>query len=177
MKGGREHRVPLAREALALIERQRSHTADPRVVAWGQAPGSRPPVPCQGQASPGRSGAGLVFPGRNSGRPLSEQALLRLLQRLGYGKITVHGFRSAFTDWCSEETAASAETRQLALAHRISDQVEAAYRRGDQFAKRRGLAQAWADFCYSGLGIDHVAGSATSGRTDHSETAGSFAVP
>jgi integrase len=74
-------------------------------------------------------------------------ALLMLLRRLGHEGMTVHGFRSSFADWAAERTAYPDEVRQMALAHTVSDKVEAAYRRGDLFEKRRALGQAWADFC------------------------------
>jgi integrase len=61
--------------------------------------------------------------------------------------ITVHGFRSTFSDWCAEQTNFPSEVREMALAHTVSDKVEAAYRRGDLFQKRRELAEAWAQYC------------------------------
>jgi len=74
-----------------------------------------------------------------------------LLRRMGRGDLTAHGFRSTFSDWCSERTNFPAEVREMALAHTISDKVEAAYRRGDLFAKRRQLAEAWARFAMTRL--------------------------
>lgn len=72
------------------------------------------------------------------------------------GDITVHGFRSTFRDWCSEEAgnAFSREVSEHALAHSLPDKVEAAYRRGDLLDKRVMLMQAWADYC-SGWGGSH----------------------
>ena len=74
-------------------------------------------------------------------------AMLVLLRRMGRDDITTHGFRSTFTDWCAERTNFPAEVREMALAHTVGDKVEAAYRRGDLFDKRRQLADAWAKFC------------------------------
>jgi integrase len=74
-------------------------------------------------------------------------ALRQALHRLGRDDLTAHGFRSAFADWCAERTAFASEVREMALAHAVSDKVEAAYRRGDLFEKRRQLADAWARFC------------------------------
>jgi integrase len=91
----------------------------------------------------------FIFPGAKAGRPISEHWMLRLLRRMGHGEYTVHGFRSTFSDWCAEQTAFSSEVREMALAHTVSDKVEAAYRRGDLFQKRRQLAEAWAAFCDS----------------------------
>jgi integrase len=117
MKAGREHRAPLSDAALAIL---------------------RP-------LAEARSGE-HVFPGR-SGRPLSQMGMLMLLRRMGRPGLTVHGFRSAFSDWCAERTAFPAEVREMALAHVVGDKVEAAYRRGDLFGKRRQLAEAWSRFC------------------------------
>ena len=66
-------------------------------------------------------------------------SLLQVLHRMGRADLTVHGFRSSFSDWCSERTAFPSELREMALAH-------AAYRRGDMFETRRALANAWARF-------------------------------
>jgi integrase len=63
--------------------------------------------------------------------------------------VTVHGFRSSFRDWVAERTNFANEVAEMALAHVVSDKVEAAYRRGDLFEKRRQLAEAWAKFCES----------------------------
>jgi integrase len=88
-----------------------------------------------------------VFPGARDNRPLSQMAMLMLLRRMGRGELTVHGFRSAFSDWCAEQTNTPSEVREMALAHVVGDKVEAAYRRGDLFEKRRQLAEAWARYC------------------------------
>jgi integrase len=61
--------------------------------------------------------------------------------------LTAHGFRSSFRDWAAEQTNFPREVAEQALAHVIGDKVEAAYRRGDLFEKRRRLMQAWAEFC------------------------------
>lgn len=83
-----------------------------------------------------------VFPGNAKGKPLSSMAMTMQLRRMDRGDITVHGFRSTFRDWASEQTSFPHETCEHALAHRISDKAEAAYRRGDQFEKRRKLMEA-----------------------------------
>jgi integrase len=79
--------------------------------------------------------------------PLSNMALLMLLRRMGRGDLTAHGFRSTFSDWCAEQTSFPSEVREMALAHTVSDKVEAAYRRGDMFEKRRALMDAWDRYC------------------------------
>ena len=89
----------------------------------------------------------FVFPGGKADRPLSNMAMLMLLRRMGRGDLTAHGFRSTFRDWAAERTNFPAEVAEMALAHTVSDKVEAAYRRGDLFQKRRQLAEAWATFC------------------------------
>jgi integrase len=121
MKAGREHRVPLSGPALAIL----------KPLAETKA-------------------SEFVFPGGRIGKPLSNMAMLKLLQRMGRGDLTAHDFRSTFSDWCAEQTAFPSEVREMALAHIVSDKVEAAYRRGDMFAKRRQLMDAWATYCELG---------------------------
>jgi integrase len=81
-----------------------------------------------------------------NGKPLSNMAMPMLLRRLNKN-ITVHGFRSTFRDWVSEETEHSPEVAEMALAHTIKNKVEAAYRRRDLLDRRRNLMQDWLDFC------------------------------
>ena len=88
-----------------------------------------------------------VFPGGKAKMPLSNMAMLKTLQRMERGDLTVHGFRSTFRDWCAEQTAFSHEVAEMALAHAVGDKVEAAYRRGDMFEKRRRLMDDWASYC------------------------------
>jgi len=92
-----------------------------------------------------RSGE-FVFPGGKEGRPLSNMAFLMLLRRMSRGDMTAHGFRSSFRDWAAERTGFPAEVAEMALAHAVSDKVEAAYRRGDLFQKRSQLGEPWAKF-------------------------------
>jgi integrase len=118
MKAAKEHRVPLSDAAMAIVKRMAS-------VRQGE----------------------FVFPGTQPGRPMSNMAMLMVLRRMKRGDLTAHGFRSTFSDWCAERTAFPAEVREMALAHAVGDKVEAAYRRGDLFEKRRQLAEAWSSFC------------------------------
>ena len=74
---------------------------------------------------------------------------------MGRGDLTAHGFRSSFRDWVAERTNYPNEVAEMALAHTIGDKVEAAYRRGDLFEKRRKMMDAWADYC----GTVHEAGA------------------
>ena len=79
---------------------------------------------------------------------LSNMAMLEMVRGLRPGH-TVHGFRSAFMDWAHEQTAFPKVVIDLALAHTVSDKVEAAYRRGDLIDKRRKLMEAWDLYCAS----------------------------
>lgn len=96
------------------------------------------------KALPRFEGVDAVFPGR-SGGTLSDMSLTQTMRRMGLSAVP-HGFRSTFSDWCAERTATPAEVREMALAHAIGDQTEAAYRRGDLFDKRRELMDQWAAF-------------------------------
>lgn len=128
MKAGREHRVPLSDAAIAVL-------LDAMPLAQSPQRASIDDVP--------------IFPGRNAGSFLSNMSMTAVLRRMGTGDITVHGFRSAFRDWASEATDFQGEVAEAALAHVVGDKVEAAYRRGDLFEKRRRLMDAWAAYCAS----------------------------
>jgi len=126
MKAHREHRVPLSARALAIVEEIKPF----RHVGAGQD-----------------EAEAFVFPGGKRGQPLSNMAFLMLLRRMGRDDLTVHGFRSTFRDWAAERTKFPGEVVEMALAHVVSNKVEAAYRRGDLFDKRRKLMEAWAVYC------------------------------
>lgn len=119
MKAGREHRVPLAPPALAILE---------EMAELETAPDA------------------FVFPGQKEDRPLSVMAMDMILRRMKVD-VTVHGFRSSFRDWCEECTHFPRELAEAALAHVVGDETERAYRRSDALEKRRKLMVAWADFC------------------------------
>jgi integrase len=118
MKAGKEHRVPLSDRAVDLIKAQ----ADVKV-------------------------GDFVFPGEKKGKPLSPMALAMLMRRMKLGHYTIHGFRSAFRDWAGDETSYPRELAEAALAHRVGDETERAYRRSDALDRRRKLMTAWADYC------------------------------
>jgi integrase len=120
MKAKRQHRVPLSARALAILEEMQPHRS---------------------------ADDGFVFPGGKPGKPLSNMAFLMLLRRMGRADLTAHGFRSTFRDWAAERTNFPSEVAEMALAHAVESKVEAAYRRGDLFEKRRRLMQQWATFC------------------------------
>lgn len=88
-----------------------------------------------------------VFLGLKPGRALSQMSLLMLLRRMKCGQFTAHGFRSSFRDWTAECHSASAEVAEMALAHTVSNAVEAAYRRGNLLEKRRSLMRDWGSYC------------------------------
>lgn len=121
MKSGREHRVPLSGPVMAVIEKMAE-------IREGD----------------------FLFRGARPGRPLNSSAFLLLLRRMGRNDLTAHGFRSSFRDWAAECTAFASEVAELALAHSVGSAVERSYRRGDQFARRRELAEAWARYCAEG---------------------------
>jgi integrase len=87
----------------------------------------------------------LLFPSSKN-TPLSDMTLTEVLRRMKV-KAVPHGFRSTFKDWASERTRYPGEMSEMALAHAIGDKVEAAYRRGDLFEKRRRMMNDWAKFC------------------------------
>lgn len=89
-----------------------------------------------------------VFPGARAGKPLSNMALLELMRGMAPDYVP-HGFRSTFRDWAAEQTDTASEVVEMALAHAISSKVEAAYRRGDLFEKRRSLMADWATYAGS----------------------------
>jgi integrase len=119
-KTGAVHRVPLSDAALAILD----------------------------QMQPLRDDSNVVFPGLRRGQPLSNSALLRLLDRMG-ADITAHGFRATFKTWASERTGYAREVVEAALSHAIPDELERAYRRGDLFEKRARLMAEWAAYCLS----------------------------
>ena len=119
MKAGKEHRTPLCNRAVEILA--------------GINTERRPDE--------------FVFPGWKTGTGLSNGAMLVLMDKMKYGQYTPHGMRSCFRDWAAEEAHGfQNETIELALAHTIRNQVEAAYRRGDQLDRRRALMDAWAQY-------------------------------
>jgi integrase len=123
MKSHREHRVPLAERAIAIVREMEAARTDDH-----------------------------VFPGQRRGRPLSNMSMEMLLRRMKADGVTVHGFRSAFRDWAGDKTTFPREVAEAALAHSIENETEAAYRRSDALEKRRRLMDAWAAFCAAGHG-------------------------
>jgi integrase len=73
--------------------------------------------------------------------------LLKVLERMNRGDLTVHGFRATFKTWATERSNFPRELVEAALAHVLEDKTEVAYQRGDMLEKRRRLMDAWAEFC------------------------------
>jgi integrase len=117
MKAGRPHRVPLTPRMIEILVRVKE-------IGGNSA---------------------YVFPGRGGTRPLSNMVFLMALRRMKLD-ITAHGFRSSFRDWAAEQTSYPREVCEMALAHAVENRVEAAYRRGDLFEKRRALMEQWSAF-------------------------------
>lgn len=123
MKARREHRVPLSEKAVSILNSLPQIDNNP-----------------------------FVFPGFRQGRPLSNMALLQLMRGMGFSSegereiYVPHGFRSSFRDWSGEVSSFPRDVAEMALAHAIENKVEAAYRRGDLFEKRRQMMQAWANY-------------------------------
>jgi integrase len=119
MKMKKEHCVPLTSQALAILARR-----------W----------PLRAHD------AGYIFSSYGT-KPLSDMTMSKMLRDMGYPGITVHGFRSSFTDWAAETTEFRKEVVDKALAHKLVDRVEAAYRRTDFFERRKDLMTVWANHC------------------------------
>jgi integrase len=116
MKMSQDHVVPLSDPALAILDKMRDG----------------------GQGE-------LIFPNPEGGL-FSENAMLAVLDRMGYGHVTVHGFRSTFATWAEECTDYPDGVREAALAHKYKSETTAAYQRGQKLEKRRALMNDWAEF-------------------------------
>jgi integrase len=121
MKGGRAHRVPLPKDAVAVLDR----------------------------VAKLRSGD-LVFPGKKRGRPISTATMAKLLKDMGFptGTATVHGFRATFKTWGTDR-GYPWEAVEMAMSHAVGNKVERAYLRSDLLETRRQLADDWAAYCRS----------------------------
>ncbi|SIT58781.1 Prophage CP4-57 integrase [Mesorhizobium prunaredense] len=142
MKMNREHRVPLTADSTALL-----------------------------RALPRLADSKLVFPSIKGGQ-LSDMTLSATMRRIHDADIgdgnggfidraskrpaVPHGLRSTFRDWVAERTTFPGDMAEVSLAHKVSNAVEAAYRRGDQVEKRRAMMAAWADFLAGRAAKDNV---------------------
>ena len=120
MKANRDHNVPLSAEAKKVLELARAFRTDP---------------------SDDRA-----FPGQRAGRGVAKSVVLKAFRSAGAGTATIHGCRSTFKDWAMERTSFAPQVSEMALAHAIGDQTEAAYRRGELLQKRAALMEAWAGY-------------------------------
>jgi integrase len=134
MKMRKPHVVPLAEPAVALLRRRWAYRAHDKRLVF--------------------STHGL--------RSLSDITMTKVLRDLGYRKETAHGFRSSFTDWAAEQTDFPKEVVDKALAHKLTDRVEAAYRRTDFFERRRQVMKAWAKFISAPAVADELSGESSS---------------
>ena len=119
MKAANEHKVPLSKRALKLL-------GEMAAIRYND----------------------FIFPS-NGKKGISNMAMLTLLRRMDRPDITVHGFRSSFRDWAAEQTDYQNFIIEMALAHTIKNEAEAAYRRGVLLEKRALLMQDWADYLYT----------------------------
>ena len=118
IKMGREHRVPLSGPALSVLDAMTK-------IRRGN----------------------YVFPGIGTKQGVSRMSPLKLLERMGCGELTVHGFRASFRTWAQEATNFPREVAERALAHVVENETEFAYARSDLLEKRRLLMDAWARHC------------------------------
>ncbi|GAA4035494.1 site-specific integrase [Sphingomonas rosea] len=127
MKMRKAHVVPLSKQSVALLRRRWALRAHDE---------------------------GLVF-STHGLRPLSDMTMTKVMRDLGSKEVTMHGFRSSFTDWAAERTDFAKEVVDKALAQKLVDRVEAAYRRTDFFERRRELMSRWAAFLCGSRACDH----------------------
>lgn len=132
MKKRREHRIPLTPAMTALLV-----------------------------SLPRMAGTDLIFPSTRSG-PMSDMTLSAVMKRMHAKEIDAgrkgwfdpvlnrpavpHGLRSTFRDWVAEKTDYPGDLAEIALAHKVGNAVEQAYRRGDMVAKRRQMMMDWGAF-------------------------------
>lgn len=124
MKMKETHVVPLSPPAITLMRRLR----DEHLALEGKVAANA-----------------LVFAG-STGNAISDATMAKAMRDMDVTGVTVHGFRSSFTDWAAEQTDFPKEVTDKALAHKIPNAVEAAYRRTDFLDKRRVLMDQWAAF-------------------------------
>lgn len=120
MKAEVQHRVPLGERALQILSIIRPY-----------------------------SGKNFVFITGKKDKAMSDMAMAMLLRRMEVKNITVHGMRSTFRNWTGECTSYSFHVCEQALAHKLDDEVAAAYLRTDFFVNRVNLMKDWATFALS----------------------------
>ncbi|MER8844041.1 MULTISPECIES: tyrosine-type recombinase/integrase [Mesorhizobium] len=127
MKASVEHVVPLSARALTVLEGLKAKRL-----------------------------SDYVFPGAAPKKPLSNMAMTAVMRRMEKGQFTVHGFRSSFRDWAGDATNFPRDVAEMALAHKVGDDVEQAYRRGSALAKRKKLMDAWSAYVSTVKGGENV---------------------
>lgn len=132
MKMDREHRVPLSNEALALLEAMPRYEDNPLVF----------PAPRGGELSDMSLSAAM----RKLHKSQFDSDGVGFIDRVSKRPAVPHGLRSTFRDWVAERTHFQSDMAEVALAHKVSNAVEAAYRRGDMLDKRRRMMTAWSEF-------------------------------
>lgn len=118
MKTGKTYRVPLSAEVIVLLERMKKQSVNE-----------------------------FVFPGVRAGKPLTDNALGKALEKAGGGEYTTHGFRSTFRDWATEVAHVPREIAEAAMSHAVGDAVERSYARSDALQRRHTLMEEWAEYC------------------------------
>jgi integrase len=120
MKMRRPHIVPLSKQVLSILEKQKQLTGN---WEW-------------------------IFP--NQSRPrdhMSNNTILKALERLGYkGRMTGHGFRALAMSTIKEKLGYRHEVVDRQLAHAPANKVDAAYDRAKFLDERRVMMQEWADY-------------------------------
>ena len=126
MKADREHRVPLSRRAVEILQVAKEISGETE----------------------------FIFPSSKRNKPLSDMTLLRLLQRLAIPCV-VHGFRSSFVTWFLETEDEMREVRRTALAHDPDDDdTEMAYIRTQLYEKRKPVMERWAEYLTADINND-----------------------
>lgn len=122
MKRRKDHMVPLPRQAIELLENLRARSR----------------------------GSKYVFPNdRRLDRPMSENAVLYLIGRMGYGKrMTGHGFRTVASTWANEN-GFNPDAIERQLAHTPENKIRSVYNRAEFMDDRRKVVQAYADWLMS----------------------------
>lgn len=121
MKAGNEHIIPLSKGALTVLGKAKDYHIN-------------------------NNNDGFIFPNSRNQKELSDMTLTKICRDMNV-KAVPHGFRSSFRDWVAEKTNFDSEVAEMALAHTISNKVEAAYRRGNLLEKRKELMAAWSEYC------------------------------
>ena len=121
MKMRRAHKVPLSRQALAMIEELREITGHRQHL-----------FPCMGSPR----------------RPMSENAVNQALRRLGYdgGEMMAHGFRAMAATLLNEMGQWNPDAIERQLAHQEASSVRRAYARGEYWDERVAMMQHWSDY-------------------------------